>query len=127
MTFDHGNNINKIKAFRTIRDELLMQMPEARLVEGIKRDVKEQMLLNLEPFVKYQFEHDPTKCEFTVRGCVTLARLGQWEEDADEIYAGHRWHHCNICGAEADEDAAGNQMLTAYCSRCGAYLGGDYD
>ncbi len=127
MKLDRSNNPNKIKVFRTITDELFRVRPEDEIIEALKKQIKEEMLLNLDRFMNYQFEQEPLKKEFTVRGFVSLARAGQWEEDNDEVHAGRVWHHCNICSAEADEDAAGSEMLTAYCSRCGSYLGGDYD
>lgn len=119
MKLDRSNNPNKIKAFRTITDELLRIRPKDEIIETLKKSIKEEMLISLDRFMNYQFEEDPTKNEFTVRGFVSLARAGQWEEDV--------WHYCSICGAAADEDGAGNEMLTPYCSRCGSYLGGEYD
>ena len=76
----------------------------------------------LAPFMTFQTEEDQARDTLIVRGFVTLARVGKWEEDEDGI-----GHHCDVCGAEVDEDAAGNEMLTPYCSRCGAFLGGEYD
>ena len=46
---------------------------------------------------------------------------GEWIEDTKYLYGGD--FICSICGNEADESSGGsNNILTNYCSRCGAKM-----
>ena len=49
---------------------------------------------------------------------------GEWIDDPDCIYRGD--YICSICGNFADESSGGkNDILTNYCSECGAKMKGD--
>lgn len=122
MIINHGNNINKIKAFKSVSADIFRYFPAEEITARLKRDIMENICDELAPFMTFQTEEDQARDTLIVRGFVTLARVGKWEKDEDGI-----WHHCDVCGAEADEDAAGNELLRPYCSRCGAFLGGEYD
>lgn len=115
-----------INASFAIAEEVIAQIGEDNAVEFAVRNMKERLVDELAPFFFYQSYEDRTRFQRIFKGRVFLLRVGEWEDDPDYDNVGIKWKRCSVCLECADEDSAGSMMTTPFCSRCGAFLGGDY-
>jgi len=116
--------LNSVNGKVSVSEEIKRALcnDDRSVVDLAARQLKESIMLNLDPFVEYQIVDNPFQNSIEIYGRVHLCKLGEWESlDRD-----NKRHRCSVCRYPAFIDIGGNEELSAYCPMCGAFLGGDY-
>ena len=110
-----------INAKVTVTNEFAATMENPGFIDRVKDQVKEELFLNLEPFIEYERQDQPGFNQYEIIGRVRLCRVGHWDGVTawmtTDIY-----HRCSICQTRAEEDDKGDELITPFCPYCGAYM-----